>query len=490
MPETTSKAGGAVEHFPLMVPGATPATRQREVRAPYDGQLLATVEQADSPAVEQALATAADLLRNRDGWLPPARRIEILQAAAAIMSERRDALALEAAREGGKPLMDSLIEVDRAIEGVKLCVQTLRTQGGTEIPMNLTAASAGRAAFTQLEPAGVVLAFSAFNHPLNLIVHQAGPAVAAGCPVIIKPAEVTPLSCMRFVGILREAGLPDPWCQALVTTDLDLAGSMVADGRVSFFSFIGSAEVGWMLRSRLAPGARCALEHGGVAPVIVAADADVPDALPLLAKAGFYHAGQVCVSVQRVFAHRSIARQLAEELARRADALKVGDPTLPDTEVGPIIRHEALTRIDEWVTEAVDQGAELLGGGRLVPETCYAPTVLFDPPDTVRVSTQEIFGPVVCVYPFDELDGAVARANALPYTFQAGVFTRDLDTALRAVRRLSATAVMVNDHTAFRVDWMPFGGRRHSGLGVGGIPYTMKDMQTEKMVVFRSRELT
>jgi len=490
MLETTGKAGGAVEHFPLMVPGASPAAERREVRSPYDGRLLATVEQADGPAVEQAFATAAGLFADRDGWLPPARRIEILQAAAAIMTERREALALEAAREGGKPLTDSLVEADRAIEGVKLCVETLRTQGGTEIPMNLTAASAGRAAFTQLEPAGVVLAFSAFNHPLNLIVHQAGPAVAAGCPVIVKPAEVTPLSCMRFVGILREAGLPEPWCQALVTTDLDLAGSMVADERVSFFSFIGSADVGWMLRSRLAPGARCALEHGGVAPVIVAADADVPEALPLLAKAGFYHAGQVCVSVQRIYAHGSIARDLAEALARRADAMKVGDPTLAQTEVGPIIRKADLTRIGQWVREAVDQGAELLCGGRPVPDTCYAPTVLFDPPDTARVSTHEIFGPVVCVYPFEELDDAVARANALPYAFQAGVFTRDLDTALRAARRLSATAVMINDHTAFRVDWMPFGGRRRSGLGVGGIPYSMKDMQTEKMMVLRSRELT
>ena len=490
MPETTTKAAGTVAHFQLMVPGASPAAEHREVRSPYDGQLLATVEQADRVGVERALETAAGLFADRDGWLTPARRIEILQAAAAIMVERREELALEAAREGGKPLMDSLVEADRAIEGVKLCVETLRTQGGTEIPMNLTAASADRAAFTQLEPIGVVLAFSAFNHPLNLIVHQVGPAVAAGCPVIVKPAEATPLSCMRFVGILREAGLPESWCQALLTTDLDVAGSMVADPRVSFFSFIGSAPVGWMLRSRLAPGARCALEHGGAAPVIVAADADVSEALPLLAKGGFYHAGQVCVSVQRVFVQKPVARELAEGLARRAKALKVGDPTLPDTEVGPIIRKAELKRIDEWVTEATDQGADLLCGGEPVLDTCYAPTVLFDPPDTVRVSTQEIFGPVVCVYPFDDLDDAVARANALPHAFQASVFTRDLDTTFRSARRLNASSVMVNDHTAFRVDWMPFAGLRQSGLGVGGIPYTMKDMQIEKMVVFRSRELT
>jgi acyl-CoA reductase-like NAD-dependent aldehyde dehydrogenase len=489
MPETSTKAGGTVEHFPLMVPGAQPVAEHREVRSPYDGELLATVEQADGPAVEMAMATAARLFADRDGWLPPVRRLEILDATAAIMAGRREELALEAAREGGKPLVDSLVEVDRAVEGVKLCAQTLRTQGGTEIPMNLSAASAGRMAFTQLEPVGVVLAFSAFNHPLNLIVHQAGPAVAAGCPVIVKPAEATPLSCLRFVGILREAGLPEAWCQALLTTDLDVAGSMVADPRMGFFSFIGSAQVGWMLRARLAPGTRCALEHGGAAPVIVAADADLEAALPLLAKAGFYHAGQVCVSVQRVFAATSVARDLADALAGLAVDLKVGDPTVSDTEVGPIIRKSEVARLDEWVTEATDQGAELLCGGRAAADTCYAPTVLFDPPDTARVSTQEIFGPVVCVYPFDDLDEAVARANALPYAFQASVFSRDLDTTLRAARRLHAAAVMVNDHTAFRVDWMPFAGLRQSGLGVGGIPYTMKDMQIEKMIVVRSKEL-
>ena len=478
-----------ITHFPLMVPGATPAGDPLEIRAPFDRSVIGTVDLGDAVVVEGALHTAARLFEDRDGWLSPAQRIEILTGTADIMAERREELAPAAAREGGKPLMDSLVEVDRAIEGVRLCVETLRTQGGAEIPMNLDAASAGRAAFTRLEPAGVVVAFSAFNHPLNLIVHQVAPAVAAGCPVVVKPAEATPLSCMRFVGILREAGLPEPWCQALLTTDLDVAGTLVSDPRVAFFSFIGSARVGWMLRSRLAPGARCALEHGGAAPVIVAADADIDTALPLLAKGGFYHAGQVCVSVQRVFAHAEIARPLADGLAGLAVELSVGDPTDAKTEVGPLIREAEVTRIDEWVQEATDGGAELLCGGRPVSTTCYAPTVLFDPPPDARVSTEEIFGPVVCVYPYDELDDAIERANSLPFAFQASVFTRDIDTALRASQRLAAAAVMVNDHTAFRVDWMPFAGRRHSGLGTGGIPYTMRDMQVEKLIVIRSREL-
>jgi acyl-CoA reductase-like NAD-dependent aldehyde dehydrogenase len=477
------------ERLPLLVPGAEAQGADIEVFAPFDRTLIATVACAGQAGIERALQTAYDLFRDRDGWLSPARRIQILQTAAAIMQSRREELAVEAAREGGKPLVDSLLEVDRAIDGVRLCVECLRTQGGREIPMGLNAASAGRLAFTRHEPLGVVVAFSAFNHPLNLIVHQVGPAVAAGCPVIVKPAKAAPLSCWRFVAILREAGLPEEWCQALLTGDDDLNRRLAGDRRVGFFSFIGSGRVGWMLRSQLAPGTRCSLEHGGVAPVIVAADADFAGMVPLLVKGGFYHAGQVCVSVQRVFAVGPIAEKLADAMAQQAGALTVGDPVLPQTQVGPLIRPAEVQRVDQWVAEAVRGGAQLRSGGRPLGPTCYAPTVLYDPPPMARVMTHEVFGPVVCVVPCGGLDEATARANALPYAFQAAVFTRDLDTALRAARRLDASAVMVNDHTAFRVDWMPFAGLRESGLGVGGIPYTMKDMQIEKLVVIRSPEL-
>ncbi|GMQ81599.1 MAG: aldehyde dehydrogenase family protein [Rhodothermia bacterium] len=477
------------QHLPLMVPGARADGEPLEVFAPFDGSSIATVERANGTAVDHALETAHGLFRNRDAWLSPARRIEILDRTADIMRERREELALEASREGGKPLVDSLVEVDRAINSVRLCADTLRNNAGTEIPMNKNAASAGRLAFTRHEPIGVVVAFSAFNHPLNLIAHQVGPAVAAGCPVIVKPAEATPLSCMRFVNILQEAGLPEEWCQALLTTNLEVATALATDRRVGFFSFIGSARVGWMLRSKLAPGTRCSLEHGGAAPVIVDADADLDAALPLLAKGGFYHAGQVCVSVQRVFADQRIALNLAERLASLATALKVGDPTAPDTEVGPLIREAEVHRIAEWVQEAIEGGAQLLSGGKTLSNGCFAPTVLFDPPLNARVSTQEIFGPVVCVYPFEDVDAAIDMANDLPYAFQAAVFTRYLELALRVSTRLDASAIMVNDHTAFRVDWMPFAGLRESGLGIGGIPYTMADMQIEKMIVIRSKEL-
>jgi len=459
-----------------------------EVHAPYDGALIAELEAVDEAGIDAAFETAVRLHRDRDAWLPVHERVAILERTAELLAGRAEELALVAAREGGKPLLDSRVEVARAIDGVKLCVQALRTSHGTEVPMN-NAAARGRLAFTRLEPIGPVAAISAFNHPLNLIVHQAGPAVAAGCPVIVKPAETTPLSAVRFVEILHEAGLPPGWCQLLVTGDLALAERFATDPRVAFLTFIGSYRVGWMLRSKLAPGARCSLENGGIAPVIVAADADLDDVVPLLVKGGFYHAGQVCVSVQRVFAERSIARDVATRMAEQASALRVGDPTSPDTEVGPLIRHRDVDRVEEWVAEAVSGGAEVLCGGERISASCYQPTVLFDPPKDARVSTAEIFGPVVCVYPINSLDEGIQRANDTPFAFQAAVCTRNLDTALRVSRRLDASLVAVNDHTAFRVDWMPFGGLRQSGLGTGGIEFSLRDMQIEKQIVIRSREL-
>lgn len=367
-------------------------------------------------------------------------------------------------------------------------MEHLKSMAGEEIPMGLTVPSQNRWAFTKREPVGVVFAISAFNHPFNLIVHQVIPAIAVGCPVLVKPARQTPLSCQNLVHSLYEAGLPKEWCQ-MVLCDHETVDFLVKDPRLSYFSFIGSSEVGWKLRSKLAPGVTSALEHGGAAPVIVTEDADLEDALPLLVKGGFYHAGQVCVSVQRVFAHQSIAQKLAEQMAQAAKTLTVGDPTHPATQVGPLIHHNEVNRVKEWVDEAVQSGAKLLTGGKALSPSCYEPTVLFNPPDAVRVSRQEIFGPVVCVYPYKTLDEAIERANQLPFVFQSAVFTKNMDTAFKCLRELDATAVMVNDHTAFRVDWMPFGGRRQSGAGVGGIPYTMKEMTFEKLAVLRSPEL-
>ncbi|MGK2913968.1 MAG: aldehyde dehydrogenase family protein [Porticoccaceae bacterium] len=477
------------QHYASMVPGATPTTQLLEVRAPFDDSLIATVATLDRAGIDQALTTAHGLFADKSAWLSAARRIEILNNAALLMQQHAERLTLLAAREGGKPLIDSRVEMTRAIDGIKLCAQCIRTGHGEEIPMGLNAASMNRIAFSHHEPIGVVVALSAFNHPINLIVHQVGPAIAAGCPVIVKPANDTPLSCYELVKIFRQAGLPEAWCQVLSTTGHDVAEALASDPRTAFLSFIGSAGVGWMLRSKLAPGTRCALEHGGIAPVIVAADADLDTAIPLLAKGGFYHAGQVCISVQRVFAHRTIARAVAEGIAAAGNAMVVGDPTAVDTAIGPLIRPRETDRVHSWVGKAIAAGAEKLSGGNQLSPSCYQPTVLLNPPEFAEVSCDEVFGPVICVYAYDDIDEAIARANSLKFAFHAAVFTRDIDTAMHAYKGLNASAVIVNDHTAFRVDWMPFAGLKHSGLGIGGIQYTFEDMQVQKMLVVKSSHL-
>ncbi|MGF1448436.1 MAG: aldehyde dehydrogenase family protein [Opitutales bacterium] len=455
------------------------------VHSAYDQSELARYPYDDAAAVDAMLATAAKLAAKP---LPAAERIAILEKAIELGRPRVDALALDIAREGGKPLVDARVEIERGLEGIANAIETLRTESGREIPMNLGARSTGRLAFTTREPIGVVVAVSAFNHPFNLIVHQVIPAVAVGCPVIVKPAGTTPISCFNLVNLLREAGLPEEWCQVAIL-QTENATKLVTDPRVAFFSFIGSSRVGWMLRSKLAPGARCALEHGGVAPVIVAADAELDAAIPSLVKGGYYHAGQVCVSVQRVYVHEGIFDDFKARFTEAVAKLKVGDPTSAETEVGPLITPKEVERVDQWVREAIDAGAECTTGGQVISATTYAPTVLVNPPEQASVSRNEVFGPVVCLYTYSDIQDAIARANALDVAFQSAVFTANIDTALSAAKGLAASAVMVNDHTAFRVDWMPFAGQRTSGHGTGGIPYTMHEMTQEKLIVFKSPAL-
>jgi len=476
-------------HYKIKVPNANASDTVLSITSPYDGANIGTVETINLAGAEQALTNASILFKNKKAWLSADERIQILKKTAVLMQERYDDLVQIALSEGGKPLLDTRVEMNRAIDGVLNCIELIRNEHGTEIPMQINPASANRVAFTRKTPRGVVLAFSAFNHPINLIVHQVAPAVATGCPVIIKPASDTALSAFAFCELLEEAGLPDGWCQPIAVEDLNVAGRMVEDKRVDFFSFIGSGRVGWMLKSKLSAGTHCALEHGGIAPVIVAEDADITDMLPLLAKGGFYHAGQVCVSVQRVFVHDSLFDQVSQGLADYAKQLKSGDPADESTEVGPLIRHAETDRIEAWVNEAIEEGATVAVGGKRISDAFYEPTVLLNPDIKSKVSQQEIFGPVICVYRYSDMDEAIERANAVPYSFQASIFTKNIDTALVGWQDLEATAVMINDHTAFRVDWMPFGGEKESGYGMGGIPFTFRDMQIEKMAVIRSPAL-
>ncbi|NKJ07461.1 aldehyde dehydrogenase family protein [Rhizobium sp. SG741] len=458
-------------------------TLKLKVYQAFDRELIAEIPADDAAALERKLDVAARAFADRNGWLPAHRRIAILRRVSELLSENRDRFAVMIAREGGKPLTDAIIEVTRGIDGLVNAADELRNFGGREIPMGLTAASTNRWAFTTKEPIGVVAAISAFNHPLNLIIHQIAPAVAVGCPVIVKPAATTPISCIEIVKLFWEAGLDERWCQTLITEDNALAERFATDQRVAFMSFIGSAKVGWYLKSKLPPGTRCALEHGGAAPVIVDRSASIDAIVGTIVKGGYYHAGQVCVSVQRLFVHEDILATFTDALAARVASLRVGDPTLRETEVGPLILPRETERVSNWIKEATDAGARQFGGGRL-SETTLLPSVLLNPPADAKVSRLEVFGPLTCVYGYSDVDEAIRISNSLPYAFQASVFSSDITIALKAARHLDASAVLVNDHTAFRTDWMPFAGRRQSGYGVGGIPWTMEEMADDKMVVF------
>jgi len=459
-----------------------------EVFAPYDRSLIKEIPLKSGEEMTATIEKAHRLFEDREQWLPKYKRVEILEKIAQLMEERSEEIIKISAQEGGKPWKDTEVEMARAINGVKLAVENMGHFAGEQVPMGHTASSVNRMAFTFREPIGVVASISAFNHPINLIIHQTIPAVAVGSPVIVKPAPATPLTCLLLNEIYHEAGLPEGWCTTMVC-DNDVAEKLVKSSKVNFLSFIGSAKVGWYLRSQIAAGTRCALEHGGAAPVIVEPDADIDDMVPALVKGGYYHAGQVCVSVQRVFVQEDIIDEVVNKIKQMAEALNIGDPLSKETDAGPLIRPGEVDRVEEWVNEAAEKGGEIICGGRRISDTCFEPTLIKNAPDDARVSTEEIFGPVVCVYSYSDMHEAINRANAIPYHFQASIFTKNIDKALDGVHRLNASAVMVNDHTAFRVDWMPFAGRDESGLGIGSIPHTMHDMSREKMMVIKSQVL-
>ena len=460
-----------------------------EVLNPYNEQQITTLTYHTEKQVEDALQKAHALFENKKNWLPHSERIDILCRLKEIMFREKETLTKIACEEGGKPWSDSEIEVLRAIGGVDIAIQCLKNYKGKTIPMGINPSSANRLAFTLKEPKGVVLAISAFNHPLNLIIHQVIPAVAIGAPVLVKPALNTPLSCLKVIEMLKESGLQGDWAQALLCNN-DISEKLVRDSRLSFLTFIGSSKIGWFLDKILAPGVESTLEHGGSAPVIIEKTADLKKVVPSLLKGGYYHAGQVCVSVQRVFVHESLKDEFLENFTVGVSQLIVGNQLHKDVEVGPLILPREVSRVSHWVEESTQEGAQILCGGEAISNTCYAPTVLLNPSLKSLVSTQEIFGPVVCVYTYTDTNKAISAANALPFCFQSAVFTQDIDKAIYIANNLKAKAVMINDHTAFRVDWMPFGGDELSGKGVGGIPYSMEHMSHEKLWVIHSPSMS
>lgn len=415
--------------------------------------------------------------------LSTVERIAILKRVAARIREQKNDYADLIALEGGKPIKDALVEVDRAAVSFEVAAESLANLSGATVSMTRTQAALGHWATTIYEPTGVVFAISAFNHPLNLIAHQIAPCIAAGCPVLIKPALETPLSCLRLVENVYKSGLPTEYCLPLIAEN-DVAEDVARSDRIQALSFIGSAKVGWHLRSIVAPGVRVQLEHGGAAPAVVEKSADLDLAVAQLVRSSFYHSGQVCVSTQRIFVERAIQNEFLSRFVHAVRGLKTGDARLPDTDCGPLIRVRDADRIERLVDDVRRVSAQSIvcGGARLSP-SLYQPTVIVDGPTDVALMTEEAFGPVVAVQSFDRIESAIELANSVRWSFQAAVYTRDLGVALQCAQSLNGSAVMINEATTFRVDWMPFRGNGPSGLGTGGIPYAVRELLNEKMIV-------
>ncbi len=452
-----------------------------EVFSPFTGKIVGKIKTSHWEEIDAWLNLKREAI-------PPFERIEILERLYSLMETKRADYIDTAIAEGGKPRQDTEVEFARALDGIKIAISTLRNFSGQQIPMGLTKASLNRLAFTTREPSGIVFAISAFNHPINLIIHQVIPALAVGCPVLVRPASKTPLSCFKLIDHLYQVGLPDSFAKA-IACDYVTTERVVADRRLGFFSFIGSSTVGWKLRKLLAPGVNSAFEHGGAAPVIVASDADLEKSVSAIVKGGFYHAGQVCVSVQRVFVDERIVSDFNGSLVGQVKKLVVGDPTDSKTDVGPLIGKNEISRIKDFINDAVKFGGEILTDNAELPGNCMTPIVIFNPGEKALISQKEIFGPVVAVYSFNDIDLAIKSANETEYVFQSSIMTKNLETALMAYRKLKATTVLVNDHTAFRTDWMPFSGRSESGQGVGGIPFSMREMSFEKQIIIKSENI-
>ncbi len=456
-----------------------------EVRSPWNNKKIGEVKTNNSNEIENILDQVNNISTLKGSDFQPKERIEVLKAFQNQINDNVKSLAELATLEGGKPITDSIVEIKRGAEGVESCIEVLKSEAGSVIPMNINEASSNRIAFTQKEPIGVVLAISAFNHPFNLIIHQIIPAIATGCPVIVKPAEDTPLSCKKIVEMLYSAGLPKNRCQFVMPENLELATKLVSDSRIDFFSFIGSSKVGWFLRSKLSPGTRCSLEHGGMAPTFITTNSDIDNCVKSIARGGFYHAGQVCVSVQRIFLDKSISKIFLEKFKAEVEKVKVGDPMDKSTVVGPLIRNSEVKRVNEWVNESIKNGAKLVTGGKILSNSTFDKTILMNPNKDDKLSKFEIFGPVVTINEYQNFDQAIDQANSVNVSFQASIFSDNITEVLKFYEKINASAVFHNEHTAFRVDWMPFAGLKHSGHGVGGIKYSMHDMQIDKMLVLK-----
>ena len=445
-----------------------------EVRSPYSGEIVGRAPRSGADDARRAVDAAARALESP---LPAHKRAEILVKVAGLIGRRHEEIARTISDEAGKPIKTARVEASRAMSTYTFAAVEARKLAGHMIPMDAAQAGEGKLAFTLRRPIGVVGAISPFNFPCNLVAHKIAPALAAGCPVVLKPASATPLSALLLAELEQEAGLPEGWLTVLVGPASEIGDVLVEDERVRLITFTGSSEVGWKLQER-APRKRVKLELGNSTPVIVASDADVEAAASKLAANAFSFAGQSCISVQRIYVERAIFDAFVSAFVPKVDALKVGDPSDDETDVGPVIDADARERIRSWIAEA---DGEVLTGGE--QDELIKPTVIANVSDEAKVSCHEVFGPVCIVNPIDSVDDGIERANGTRYGLQAGVFTASIDTALRAAERLDFGGVTINEAPTFRSDQMPYGGVKDSGNTREGPAYAVREMTEEHLVV-------
>ncbi len=451
-----------------------------EVQSPYDSSLVGRVSRAGAAEARRALDAAESAMREP---LSAHERAAILDRVAALLTERADEAARTISREAGKPMKAARVEAARAVSTYTMAAVEARKLAGDAIPMDASQAGVGKLALTLRVPIGIVGAISPFNFPLNLVAHKIAPALAAGCAVVLKPASQTPLSALFLAELETEAGLPPGWLNVVCGPAGEIGDVLVEDERVKLITFTGSGPVGWKLRERAARK-RVNLELGNATPVIVAADADLEDAAARLAANAFSFAGQSCISVQRIYVERPAYDAFLERFLPRVEALRVGDPGDEDTDVGPLIASSERDRVLSWIEDATSRGAQVLSGGTLDDEL-LRPTVIADAPTDALVSCEEVFGPLCTVTPFDTLDDAIALANGTRFGLQAGVFTSDLKSALRAATELEFGGVTVNEAPTFRADQMPYGGVKDSGNTREGPAYAIREMTEERLVVLQ-----
>jgi len=452
-----------------------------EVRNPYNNDIVDTVPKGTKEDIKKAIGCAVIGFKISKN-MPVHERINILMKAAEIIVDNHEEFTITICSEGSKTIREARKEVNRAINTISISAEEARRIIGETLPFDSVPGSENRVGYYYRFPIGVIGAITPFNDPLNLVAHKLGPAIAAGNAVVLKPATVTPLSALKLGEAFLKAGLPKNILNIITGYGDEVGDALVSDNRVRMISFTGGVDAGLKVLKN-AGLKKIGLELGSSSPCIVMDDANIDKAVKLCFSGSFCAAGQNCIGVQRIFIHINVYNEFVKKFVNLTKKLKVGQQTDEQTDMGPMITEKEAIRVETWVDEAVEKGAKILTGGKRFG-TIYYPTLLENIPKNVKVDCEEIFGPVVCLYKIRNLDDAIKKANDVKYGLHAGIFTKSIENAFKAVKELDVGGIMVNDSSDYRIDLMPFGGVKYSGLGREGIKHALLEMTEPKVVCF------